>query len=285
MDYSNKYISTTVFSDLTPVEEALRKLNEKGVKNIELGSIHPFEKNVEKTLERYKNNYLVHNYFPAPQTSLIVNIIAMEEEIREQSLRHVKDRIVFSKEINAGLYTFHPGYLTQPIATNLTNENWDFVYDSSINAIISYEKAFDLLLDSVKQLVAFADKYKQPIAIESSGSLDKKDFLLMQRSNEFHDLFSQINSEFLGINLNLGHLNLASRAFGFDRLDFVNQLSDKIFAMEISHNDGIDDDHEMLKCDEWYWEVINDPRFQKIPMIFEGRNTPLLEPSSLWNPQ
>ena len=82
MDYSNKYISTTVFSDLTPVEEALRKLNEKGVKNIELGSIHPFEKNVEKTLERYKNNYLVHNYFPAPQTSLIVNIIAMEEEIR-----------------------------------------------------------------------------------------------------------------------------------------------------------------------------------------------------------
>ena len=285
MDYSNKYISTTVFPDLTPVEEALRKLNEKGFKNIELGSIHPFEEYVKKILERYENNYLVHNYFPAPPTSLIVNIIAMDEEIREQSLRHVKDRIVFSKEINAGLYTFHSGYLTQPLSTNPTNGNWDFVYDSSINAVVPYEKAFNLLLDSVKQLVAFADKYKQSIAIESSGSLDKKDFLLMQRPNEFHDLFSEINSDLLGINLNLGHLNLASRAFGLDRLDFVNQLSDKIFAMEVSHNAGIDDDHEMLERDEWYWEIINDSRFQKIPMIFEGRNTPLKEPGALWNPQ
>ena len=114
MDYSNKYISTTVFPDLTPVGEALRKLNEKGVKNIELGSIHPFEENVEEILARYENNYLVHNYFPAPQKSLIVNIIALDEEIREQSLAHVKDRIIFSKEIKAELYTFHPGYLTQP---------------------------------------------------------------------------------------------------------------------------------------------------------------------------
>ena len=285
MDYSNKYISTTVFPDLTPVEEAIRKLNEKGFKNIELGSIHPFEENVKKILKRYENNYLVHNYFPAPHAGLIVNIIATDEEIREQSLTHVKDRIVFSKEINAGLYTFHPGYLTQPLATNPTDENWDFVYDSSINAIAPYEQAFDLLFDSVRQLVICAEEYEQPIAIESGGSLSKKDYLLMQRTNEFHNLFSQINSQFLGINLNLGHLNLASRAFGFDRLDFVDQLSDKIFAMEASHNDGIDDDHEMLKHDQWYWQVINDPRFQKIPTIFEGRNTPLKEPSALWEPQ
>ena len=34
--------------------------------------------------------------------------------------------------------------------------------------------------------------------------------------------------------------------------------------MELSHNDGIEDDHLPLQEIGWYWEVINDNRFNHV---------------------
>ena len=38
----------------------------------------------------------------------------------------------------------------------------------------------------------------------------------------------------------------------------------------------------MLKLGEWYFEIINNALFEKIPMIYEGRNTPLVDIKTLW---
>ena len=43
--------------------------------------------------------------------------------------------------------------------------------------------------------------------------------------------------------------------------------------MELSHNDGIEDQHLSLKSDNWYWKLILDLRFKNINKIFEFRNT------------
>ena len=43
--------------------------------------------------------------------------------------------------------------------------------------------------------------------------------------------------------------------------------------MELSHNNGIDDQHLPLKKGKWYWKIINDPDFINIYKILEFRNT------------
>ena len=101
--------------------------------------------------------------------------------MREKSIKHIEERIIFSSEIKAGLFTFHPGYISEPISANIDNKNWDFVYDRSKKTPLNYEDAFDLMLDAVKRFVKIAEKYSQPIAIETAGSIAQKENLLMKK--------------------------------------------------------------------------------------------------------
>ena len=43
--------------------------------------------------------------------------------------------------------------------------------------------------------------------------------------------------------------------------------------MELSHNDGVEDQHLPLINDSWYWEIILNPIFDNCYKILEFRNT------------
>ena len=45
--------------------------------------------------------------------------------------------------------------------------------------------------------------------------------------------------------------------------------------MEISHNNGIEDQHLPIIDNEWYWNIILDKRFKNIYKILELRYTPI----------
>ena len=95
----------------------------------------------------------------------------------------------------------------------------------------------------------------------------------MQRPEEYTKLFKYFSPQDLGINLNIGHLNLASRASKFSRENFVSKIKRYIVALELSHNNRINDQHLPLKKNAWYWKIINDPDFINIYKILEFRNT------------
>ena len=126
---------------------------------------------------------------------------------------------------------------------------------------------------SLKKIVNFAKKKKVNIAIETEGSYRKKNFLLLQRPEEYKKLFKFFTPNDLGINLNIGHLNLASKAFNFSKEKFVKMLKPYIVAFELSHNNGFEDQHLPLQKGKWYWNIINDPYFAKAYKILEFRNT------------
>ena len=113
------FVSTTFIKDNSRVKNALEKLYKNSIFNIELGSNHSHEKNYEY-IKNYKVNYCVHNYFPIPKKNIVVNIASQNKMIRKKSLLHVKNSITFSKKINARLYTFHPGFLTDPNGANIS---------------------------------------------------------------------------------------------------------------------------------------------------------------------
>ena len=266
------FVSTTFIKDNNSVFKALNLLSKKKIYNIELGSNHVWEKKLDfKNYDRF--NFCVHNYFPVPKKNLVLNLASQSNEIRKKSVSQIKKSILFSKKISANLYTFHPGFLTDPKGANKTKKNYDFLWNNKKLLKVNYNNSWKMMVASLKEIINFAKKNKVRIAIETEGSIQAKDHLLMQKPGEFKKFFKIFKYNEIGINLNIGHLNLASKAFNFNKLKFINLYSKHIVAMEISHNYGKKDDHLPIKKNSWYWKIVTDPKFKNIPKILEFRNT------------
>ena len=268
----NIFVSTTFAEDKSKVSDVLSLCNRENIYNIELGSNHTYEKNFKKIIRQYDFRFIVHNYFPVPKKSFVVNIASLNKRIRNLSLQHVRRAINFCREINSKLYTFHPGFVVDPVTIGRDKKNYDFIWKNK-SSNKNYKPAFKNMLSSLKKIVNFAKGKKVRVAIETEGSFKKKNLLLMQKPSEYDELFKYFSPNDLGINLNIGHLNLAANAFNFSKLALVEKLKPYISALELSHNDGLEDQHLPLKKNEWYWKMINDPDFSKIYKILEFRNT------------
>ena len=266
------FVSTTFIKDNLSIKNAINQLYKNSIFNIELGSNHSYEKNYSY-LKKFKVNFCVHNYFPTPKKSIVINIASQNKTIREKSLKHVKKAILFSKKINAQLYTFHPGFLTDPDGSNISNKNYDFLWNKKRLLTSSYNKSWKLMIHSIKKIARYAKEKNIKIAIETEGSINSKNHLLMQRPAEYKKFFRIFKKKDIGINLNIGHLNLASIAFNFDKIKFIKNISNRIVAMELSHNHGKNDDHLPIKKNAWYWKIIKNKKFKNIPKILEFRNT------------
>ena len=122
------YLSTTFISDNQKLSRALNLIKRnKLIKNVELGSNHVYEKNFNY-IKKYKFNLLTHNYFPPCKKELIINIASRNFSVRKKSVETIKHNIKFSKKINSKLYSFHPGFIEDPITKNQNKKNYDFVW-------------------------------------------------------------------------------------------------------------------------------------------------------------
>ena len=268
---NNLYVSTTFIKDGKKIKMALDILKSAGVENVEIGSSHAYESNYNY-IKNYKFNFLIHNYFPVPKKDFVINIASLSKKIRERSINQIKRSIEFYKKINAKIYTFHPGFIGDPLRANRNKKNYDFIWKKK-NIKDQYLLAYNQMILSLKKIVNFAKKKDVKIAIETEGSFKKRNFLLLQRPEEYKNLFKFFSPKDIGINLNIGHLNLASNAFSFSKSKFVDMLKPYIVAIELSHNNGIEDQHLPLKKNQWYWKIINDPDFLEMYKILEFRNT------------
>jgi sugar phosphate isomerase/epimerase len=272
-DEMNLYLSTTFLEDGSTLEEALELCQKHGINNIELGSNHCYSPAFAPVVRSFDFNFLVHNYFPIPKESFVLNLASTDEIILEKSIKHVQTSIDFCSEVGALLYTFHPGFLTDPKGPNRSSQNYDFQWDDSIKNTVNYSQAYENMLKGIDSCVDYARRKKVRIAIETEGSYKKKDHLLMQHPEEYTRLFTRFSPGDLGINMNIGHLKLAAKAFDFTETEFTDLISDYIVAMELSHNDGMEDQHLPLIEEAWYWSIILDPKFSSAFKIMEFRNT------------
>jgi sugar phosphate isomerase/epimerase len=244
------------------------------IKSVEIGSNHCFERNYDYIFD-YSFQFLVHNYFPIPKKSFVLNIASLDKNIRVKSIKHIKKAIDFCDQIGSHLYTFHPGFLSDPIGPSTTDQNYDFQWNQSIILKSNYKVAKDLMYSAMDEIIKYSQIKKVPVAIETEGSLNKCDHLLMQKPKEYEEFMKKYDPTDIGINLNIGHLGLASKAFNFQPDYFVSLICDYVVAMELSHNNFFEDQHLPLKIDGWYWPIINDTRLKSSYKILEFRNTPI----------
>lgn len=272
------FVSTTFADNQSSVLDVIESLTENNIHNIELGSIHRPEGDLDSRLKRKNCNFLTHNFFPPTTDRLVLNISSTDNEIRSRSLGFIKNAIDFSELIGATIYTIHPGFLVDPAGESLSAKNYDFDFSSATAASVGdYHSCYNIFLDSLCEIDDYVRNKSITVAIETQGSVSKKDLILFSRPQDFTVFFKKNLSEKIAINLNLGHLNLAASAWGFDRYEFVEMLKPGIAAVEVSHNNGVEDDHQALEPDSWYTDLLKDDFFRHIPVIFEGRNLAINE--------
>jgi sugar phosphate isomerase/epimerase len=273
MDNKQLFISTTFAPNGSRVGEVVSELLSNGLRNVELGSTHCHEPDFLEQLSALPCRFLVHNYFPIPEDCFVLNIASMDDVIRERSLKQISRAIEFCADLGAELYTFHPGFLTDPAGASLRFNTYDFRFADNHLRQSDYLKAHYWMLLGIEKTAAYASKHRVRIAIETEGSLHKKGHLLMQTPQEFDAFYKRFSSSEVGVTLNIGHLHLASRAFAFDKSEFIETIAQSLVAFEMSHNDGLEDEHLPLQEVGWYWTVLSEKRFSSLPKILEVRNT------------
>ena len=82
----NIFVSTTFAKDDSKISDILLMCKKANISNIELGSNHVYEKNFVKIVNQYNFCFIVHNYFPIPKKSFVVNIASTNSYIRNKSI-------------------------------------------------------------------------------------------------------------------------------------------------------------------------------------------------------
>lgn len=268
------FVSTTFMPLESSIIEAVSMLKKYNIFNIELGSIHRPQDNLIMELNKLGCNYMTHNFFPPEEERLILNIASKNEDVINKSLDFIKNAIDFAIGIGAQIYTIHPGFLAEPTDESRSSDNFDFNFLPADPQTLSmeYDKCYGIFLGSLKRISQYIENKPIKIAIESEGSVSKKEFMFFSKPHDFSRLLDEDLSEKIGINLNLAHLNLAANAWGFDKAETIELLRPKIMAVEVSHNNGMEDDHCALNPGSWYMDILKDEYFKTIPVVFEGRN-------------
>jgi sugar phosphate isomerase/epimerase len=258
------------------LEKVLNQLNRLQIDGIEIGSTHKYEtkQNLKKIIKNnQKKIFYVHNFFPpSKDDKFVINIASTNAGIKKNSLDMIISNIDFCKDIGAQLYTIHPGFLSQPVPkTDFIKNNYDFDFDK--NYVSNKSEAFENMVKSLKKITNYANKKKIKLAIETEGSNKKKNYLIMQEPNEYKRLFKEI-PKYLFINLNLSHTYFASNYLKFSMKSFIKLLHNRIVAIEISDNDGFNDQHKPLFNKSKYLPYL-DLLKKRIPVILEFRNAKL----------
>lgn len=279
------FISTTFAPLGSSVVETVNLLKDRGIKNIELGSIHRRDSDLFSSLKSSKCNFLTHSFFPPGEERFVINIASLSESKRRKSIDFIKNSIDFSIKINASIYTIHPGFLVEPEKESPSSDNYDFIFsDERVGNILdAHTEGFYIFKESLSELSSYIKNKPIKLAIETQGSVSKNNFMIFSRPADFKLFLEWEIDEKIGININLAHLNLASNVYGFNKTEAIGILKSRIFAVEVSHNDGWEDEHHALYKNAWYMDILKDRYFKNIPVIFEGRDIAIDEVINSYN--
>lgn len=263
------YISTSCLGFGKKVSDVLKVFQEAGIKNIELGSSHVYEEGIEDYLNNLDANFIIHNFFPTPKKEFTMNLASKDEKILNLSREQAKRAIDLAEKIKAPLYSFHAGFRVDPEYNKLGQK-------FNTDKITPYNQAFDIFIDSVKEILDYAQNKNIKLAIEPNVLAEfnlingKNELLLICEYWEIEKLFKRVNSDNLGILLDLGHLKVTSNCLNFDKDGFVDKVADKVFAIHIHDNDSKTDLHQNINEKSWALSVLKRKNFKKIPIILES---------------
>lgn len=259
------YASTNCLKNPKNIKNVLEEYKKSGIENVELGSVHAhFE---TKILKQFNFNYLIHNYFPPPKIPFNFNLASENITIRKKSLKLAKNAIDLCCYIESPLYTFHAGFTVDPpkLGKALPRIN-----------ISDRGNAIEIFVSEVIELCRYAKSRgikvaMEPNVVQKFNLIEgKNDLCLFADYYEIRKLFKILENNSLGLLVDLGHTAVTAHWLKFDKDEFVKQCSKHTFAIHVSNNNGLQDQHKGLtkQC----WQLSKLKKFKNLPIILETMN-------------
>lgn len=251
------YISTSAFQTDILVDAGEAAL--KSIRKIEFtGGKHIGYKRtvagIEGLLRNGVTDVLIHNYFPAPEESFVLNFASEAPAIRERSFSLAEKAISLCARFGAPYYSFHPGYLDDGY------ERADGHFAFSSRGFAPYQKALARFRESVLQLLEMGKAKGVAIAVENlfpaPGNVQTS---LNCSMGQVDELLSALPDE-VGLLVDLGHLNVTAHYLKVDKSRFVDFLlsrfASRIYEVHVSGNCGAADEHLPIFFGDWQLTVL-----------------------------
>lgn len=236
------YISTSCVKAANVVDAVKALSHFTG--HIELSGGSQYQDNLLQDLVTIKTqqniDFLVHSYFPPPKTPILLNFADTGNETRE----FITESMHFVEALGVNYYSVHAGFKSD---FNLENEILD-----------GGSKTFSIA-GIGENITWFEKHFSQKIALENLHPNLQKDTCYMAEFNEILQMLNDYPQLYLL--LDLGHLKVSSRFYGFNYLDAVKQLfseyADRILELHLSENHGSFDDHHLLFSDSAQYMIVD----------------------------
>lgn len=250
------YLSTSCHAR-NSVEEAVRWCHEISPHRVEISAPHNYQtlNDLEVVLRRLKEEgfaLTLHNYFPPPEDSFVLNMAADEQRGKSATKSLVEGALRLARAAGSPLYGIHAGYLSRADA----RDDGTFQFD---NAMSSYVDALDRAVAFVHQIAPKFRAQNVHFLVENLFPSPKKRHSLFCTIEEIKEFMNQV-PESVGVLLDLGHLNVSSVIMEFDRDNFLDEylqlFSDRLIEVHVSENQGLKDEHLAVKEGSWQLEAI-----------------------------
>lgn len=216
-------LSTFVYYRYT-LEEAIKRIASFGYDGVEIWGGRPhayFEDMGAKRIESIRklleeNNLGISNFIPA-QFRYPSNIGTSHKEIRENSVKYIKNNIDVANALGAPYVSICPGFSVYPE---------------------SRKEAYQGLLKSIEEILAYNSKVDGDtmVILEPAHPMETDLVATCAQAIEIIDIFGKEN---LGILPDLGHLRLNKEPIA-DTFDFIKDYK---YHIHIADNLGVNDDH------------------------------------------
>jgi sugar phosphate isomerase/epimerase len=265
------YVSTITFK-VKDLSSILKKCRDYEITNLELGFVEKMSESDIQSLNYLSSemgfHFLIHNYFPLPQESFVLNLAANDERSLSLSLEHCRKAIDLSAALQAPFYSVHAGFCFHAAPEHLGRR----IIEARL---IPKGDARRIFIRSLQILADYAMEKNIWLAIENhvveANNLvqGENKYLLGATAEELLDLLSNIKRENVGVLLDVGHLKISANTLGISPRNFIKDLSSKIIALHLHENDGVTDEHNIILRDSWFWEPVNENISKDIYYILE----------------
>jgi sugar phosphate isomerase/epimerase len=263
------YASTACVPSIGDLWATLAAYRGADLRSVELGSseVEDADEDVAERLAGEPLDFVIHNYFPPPRDSFVLNLASPDRAIVERSLAFVLNTLELAARVGAPLYSIHSGFVTDPVGFDGTS--FEFPQPKSPHAA---EQAQERFVEALRRPLARAEELGVLLLVENNVCTERHvGKLLLQQPQEFISLFESLPSPALGALIDFGHLNVSARVLGFERLEMISAITPRIGAFHVHDNSGLADEHKPVAPESWVLDVLRQPDFAGLPVMVEAR--------------
>ena len=242
------YVSSSCLKN-QKITQSVQELADEGYRNIELsGGTTFYERYVNDLIElkeKYDLRYLLHNYFPPPKESFMLNIASLNNELFEKSIEHCLNAINVCKVLGSKKYGVHAGFLIDFLPSEAGKK-------ISLKKLNDRGAAIERLGQAWKEIKSAAssevDLYiENNVYSKTNHDTYKGDnpFLLTDYES-YIELSEKVSFKIL---LDLAHLKVSCNTLNLDFSTQSNNMIKNTDYLHVSGNNGLSDQNYGIKDD------------------------------------